>query len=641
VSQDYVPIEDYGAIGNLRTVALVSRLGSIDWCCLPRLDSGSVFAALLDRRRGGRFRIGPAGAWRRGEQHYVAGTNVLETHWDLAGARLTLTDFMPLRGSITGSGDPPTAPRIFRILRAHGEACAVELEWSPRFDYARARMQLDASGPEVFATAGSERVGLTGLPVAPVIIPGEDEGPVLRARFTVRPSNPVPLLCWYGETEPAWPLAGWERALRTTTESWLEWVHAREHGERADFAGEWQPLLERSGLALKLLTYPSTGAIAAAATASLPEEIGGERNWDYRYTWIRDASFTGQALVALGHRREAIDFLQWVERISMRDGQPRRLHLMYTLHGETEIPETVLEHLEGYRGSRPVRIGNKAAEQFQLDIYGELLDAAYELARLDVGIDEDLWRFLTHVTDEACRRWREPDFGIWEVRSKPRHFVYSKLMVYVALDRALRLAQRFRLRGDLDRWRRTRDKVRRTILERGFDEERGAFVQAFGSQALDAANLLIPVAGLLDVHDPRVQATIDRSLEELTEGGVVYRYRTDQVDDGLAGHEGAFGLTTFWMVDALALSGRLEEAQAMFEGAANRVNHVGLFAEQFDPGTGAFLGNFPQAFTHLGLINSAIYIAHAAGKPIPSPPPIGSPEEQRESAGAGTTPPVS
>jgi GH15 family glucan-1,4-alpha-glucosidase len=627
--RSYTPIEDYGAIGNLRTVALVSRYGSIDWCCLPSLDCGSVFGAILDVHRGGRFRVSPAGRTDRAEQRYLEHTNVLQTRWSVDGARFSVTDFMPLRGSITAPGDPPTAPRIFRILQSeHGEV-EVAVEWSPRFDYARSSMRFEREGGVVVAHGNGERISLAGLPCEPRVV-GEDDRPALHARFTVRPGEPVALLTWYGDDEREWPLSGWEAALGRTQAAWRGWVDSRDRPAGGDFGGGWQGLLERSGLALKLLTYPTTGAIAAAATASLPEEIGGVRNWDYRYTWIRDASFTGQALVALGHRCEAVAFLEWAEAVSMAGPSPRKLHLMYTLGGDPEIPEYELDHLEGYRGSRPVRIGNGAAGQFQLDIYGELFDAAYELVRLGVKVTGQRWDFLTFVANEACRRWTEPDFGIWEVRAEPRHFVHSKVMVFSALDRAIRLARSEGLPADVERWSRTREAVRRSILENGYDAERGAFVQAYGSKALDAANLLIPMSGLLPADDPRVQSTIDRSLEELTEDGVVYRYRTDEVDDGVAGHEGAFGLTTFWMVDALALSGRTEEAVEMFEAAAGRANHVGLFAEQFDPASGAFRGNFPQAFTHIGLITSAVYIAHARGKPIPAPAPLGSAEERGE-----------
>jgi GH15 family glucan-1,4-alpha-glucosidase len=623
----YAAVEDYGAIGNLRTVALVSRYGSIDWCCLPSLDCGSVFGAILDARRGGRFQVSPVGRSDRGEQRYLEHTNVLETSWSADGVRFSVTDFMPLHGSITGPGNPPTAPRIFRILRTEGGEVEATVEWSPRFDYARSSMRFEVDGGVVVARGNGERISLAGLPCERRV-EEQDDRPVLRARFTVLPGEPIALVTWYGEDDQEWPLARWERALGRTEAAWRDWVDSRDRSAGGDFGGGWQRLLDRSGLALKLLTYPTTGAIAAAVTTSLPEEIGGVRNWDYRYTWIRDASFTGQALVALGHRREAIAFLEWAEAVSMKGASPRKLHLMYTLGGDPEIPEYELDHLEGYRGSRPVRIGNGAAQQFQLDIYGELLDAAYELVRLGVKVTGPLWEFLTFVADEACRRWKEPDFGIWEVRAEPRHFVHSKVMVFLALDRAISLARSQGLQADIARWSRTRDAVRTSVLANGYDEERGAFVQAYGSKALDAANLLIPMSGLLPPDDPRVVSTIDRSLEELTENGVVYRYRTDQVDDGIAGHEGAFGLTTFWMVDALALAGRVDEAVAMFEAAARRANHVGLFAEQFDPASGAFRGNFPQAFTHIGLINSAVYIAHAQGKPIPAPAPPGSREER-------------
>jgi GH15 family glucan-1,4-alpha-glucosidase len=630
----YPPIEDYGAIGNLRTTALVSRFGSIDWCCLPKVDSGSVFGAILDHRRGGRFRVSPAGELRRGEQRYLEGTNVLETAWDVGAAKVTVTDFMPLHGSILGAGHPPTSPRIYRVVRCDGGDCEVEVEWAPRFDYARAEMRIEERDGGVVAEGGGERIVLAGLPGAVRTEEGES-GPTVRASLRISAGDVVPLVTTYGNDDAERALAQWEDALRGTVEAWREWLDSREQPERCDFAGEWQPLLERSGLALKLLTYPDTGGIVAAATTSLPEKIGGVRNWDYRYTWIRDASFTAQAFVALGRRDEAVDFLEWAEHVSMRDEAEGRLHLMYTVDGEADIPEEELPHLEGYRRSRPVRIGNKASKQFQLDIYGELLDAAYELVRLGIDIDEGLWRFLSRVADKACARWQKPDYGIWEVRTEPRHFVYSKVMVWVALDRALRLAEAFELDGDLDRWRSTREAVRASILERGWNAERGAFVQSYDSTALDAANLLIPIVGFLPIDDPRVQATIDLSLEELTENGLVHRYRTDDADDGLPGQEGAFGLTTFWMIDALALSGRLEEAREMFDGVARRANHVGLYSEEFDPESGAFLGNFPQAFTHIGFINSAVYIAHAEGEPIPSPSPIGTPEEQREELGSG------
>ena len=629
---DYPAIEDYAAIGNLRTTALVSRFGSLDWCCMPQLDSPSVFAAILDHRRGGRFRVAPATGPQRGEQSYHHDTNVLDTWWESADGRLTVTDFMPLSGEVGRNGGAP--PVIYRVLRCAGGEVEVEIEWCPRFDYARSFPSMQCGPASAVAIDGSAMVSLTGLPAAGEITESMDGGPALNVRLRLRDGDVVPLVLEYSNAGDGVPATrpdptAWETALEATATMWRNWLHNRDAGEQCDFAGPWQELVDRSGLALKLLTYPRTGAIAAAATASLPEHIGGERNWDYRYTWIRDASFTAQALVALGHSDEAVEFLRWAEDVTRRDAASGgELHLMYTLDGVADIPERELTHLEGYRGSTPVRVGNKAAGQFQLDIYGELLDAAWEMVRLGVDIDEELWPFLSDVADQACANWNRPDYGIWEVRSEPRHFVYSKVMVWVALDRALRIAERFGLPADTERWTSTRDAVHSTVLERGYSEERGVFVQAFGDTALDAANLNIPLVGFLPVEDPRVQSTLDVYLDELTEDGLVYRYRTDATDDGLAGEEGAFGLTTFWMIDALALSGRIEEARTMFEGVARRANHVGLFAEQFDPRSGAFLGNFPQAFTHIGLINSAVYIAHAEGRTVPSPAPLGSREER-------------
>jgi GH15 family glucan-1,4-alpha-glucosidase len=623
-SSSYTPIENYGAIGNLRSVALVSVDGSIDWCCLPELDSPSVFAAILDHNKGGRFRIAPSGRYRS-QQRYVEGTNVLETLFETDGGRVTLIDFMPLRGSIIGSGTPPTTPQIHRILRCEENAVDVAIEWSPQADYARARMQIVPVEGGFQATWGTESLTL-GLarPVSTEIVDSET-CPVLRARMHLRAGESTALVTRYGSSEARCDLAGCRAALDDTVAAWREWVHHCERPESCVFGGRWHDQVVRSGLALKLLVHPDTGAIAAAPTTSLPEEIGGVRNWDYRFTWIRDAAFTGQALFALGHRAEALDFLTWAEHVSMAEGDAFKLQIMYGLHGETELPERVLEHLEGYRGSRPVRIGNGAAKQRQLDVYGELLSSAFELIRLGGALSPELMSFLSKVADQACAAWREPDYGIWEVRGGPRHFVYSKVMVCLALDRAILLAERYGMPGNVVMWRRERDAVHRVVLTEGFDESVGAFVQSFGSKALDASNLLIPIVGFLPFDDPRVQGTIDRTLERLTDNGVVYRYLTD---DGLPGGEGAFLLTTFWMVDALVLSGRLEEAREMFEGAAGRANHLGLYAEEFDPRLGTFLGNFPQAFSHIGFINSALYLAHAEGRPAPAP--VGSREHGRQ-----------
>ena len=620
----YTPIEDYGAIGNLRTVALVSRTGSIDWLCAPDLDSPSIFAAILDHRRGGRFRVGAVDAMA-GEQRYLPNTNILETSFRAAG-RITVTDFMPVRAPLAGLAPDPAPAVIYRLVRCEGAPMEVEIEWSPRFDYARNRTKVDRLSDGAQAAGGGEQLVLGGLP-SPPEIHDTPLGPVVRGRFRLQPGEQLPLVTGHGAASPPAGLEDCLSALRRSEAAWRDWVHQCGADSGCPFAGPAHGQVVRSGLALKLLTHRHTGAIAAAATTSLPEEIGGVRNWDYRYTWIRDAGMTAQALVSVGHQVEARDFLLWTEGVAEARGERAfGLQIMYGLHGERELPELELDHLDGYCGSRPVRIGNAAAEQVQLDIYGELLESAFELTRIGGAVTAELWGFLTQVADRAAAAWMEPDYGIWEVRGGKRHFVYSKLMVWVALDRAIRLAWKLGLPGNVDSWRRARGEVRAAILERGYDPDLGAFVQSFGSAELDASLLLMPMVDFLPATDPRVQGTIDRVLERLTENGLVYRYHAD---DGLPGGEGAFGLTTFWMIDALALSGRLDEARAMFEGVTARANHVGLYAEEFDTQSGAFLGNFPQAFSHVGFINSARYLAEAAGEHT-APAPMGTPEHRRE-----------
>jgi GH15 family glucan-1,4-alpha-glucosidase len=618
----YLPIADYGAIGNLRTVALVGRNGSIDWCCLPALAGASVFGALLDHQRGGRFRVAPARACRS-EQRYRGDTCVLETHFVAEGGDLLLTDFMPLRGTIIGAHDPETEPSIYRLLHCTGGEVEVEVAWSPRFDYARAETRVERIEGGFLAHAAGERLVLGGA-LGEAEIAGTGAGPEVRARFSLRAGEARALVVRYSaddvrhapqRADPRVDLEGAVRLLRDTSDTWVRWAHDNEERPTSCWAGEWNQAVTRSELTLKLLTHPDTGAIAAAPTTSLPEDIGGVRNWDYRYSWVRDSSFVVQALHSLGHGAEAQDFLNFVERAARRgSGRDHGLQIMYGLHGETDLPEHTLEHLEGYRGSRPVRVGNAAAGQRQHDTYGELIDAAYELARRGEELEPDDWSFLSQVAERACHSWREADSGIWEMRGPERHYTHSKVMVWVALDRAVRMADRWGLEGNVERWRQTRDMLYGLILRRGYDEEVGAFTLSFGSRALDAATLRFPVQEFISTEDPRMQSTIDRILERLTENGLVYRYR---IDDGLPGDEGAFGLCTFWLVDALILSDRLDEAQEIFEGIMRRANHVGLYSEQIDPASGEFLGNFPQAFTHLGVINSALYLARAEERPIP------------------------
>jgi len=630
VRREYLSISDYAAIGNLRSVALIGRDGSIDWCCFPEMDEPSVFAAILDLERGGSFRVAPRGM-ERGEQEYLEDSNVLRTTFRGDGFLLSIVDFMPLAGAIEGSGGARSPAEIHRLITVEGGEAEVDVLWSPRFDYARAAPVIVRGSGGFVATAGEHTLALGGLDEGEGKVLDDGAGPAVVARLRLRPAEPRVLVTRWGSEERGCGLTATEELLEETLSAWQGWVRSDGGDGGYAWAGSYSPLVTRSELALKLLTHNDTGAIAAAPTTSLPEEIGGVRNWDYRFTWIRDASLTAQALVSLGHSREAEDFLLWAERVSEAScGDDWRVQIMYGLHGEADLTEVELGHLEGYRGSRPVRTGNAAAKQLQLDVYGELLDSAYELVRRGRELEAPLLDFLGGLADRAAVCWREPDFGIWEVRRDPLHFVYSKMMIWVALDRALHLAGTLPLPGDHDAWSRARAEVRASILEHGYNRELGAFTQAYENRAMDASNLMLPLHEFLPFDDPRVQGTIDRTLRELTRNGMVYRYRTDEADDGLPGGEGAFGLCTFWMVDALALSGRLDEAWEIFDGMAARANHVGLLPEQIDSDSGDFLGNFPQAFSHIGLINSRLYLAHAEGKPTPGPAPIGTRQHRRE-----------
>jgi GH15 family glucan-1,4-alpha-glucosidase len=616
---DYKPISDYAVIGNLRTVALIGRDGSIDWCCFPHLDRGSVFAAILDAKRGGRFKVSAPGI-EMGEQQYVKDTNVLETRFVSGGGRLTVTDFMPLSGDIHVCGRSNAPHEIHRVLHAEGEDREVEIEWSPRFDYARAIPRIEKKGNGWIAAGPADTMTLCGVEDAR--ISDEGFGPVLRSRFRIRSGDRRVIVTRWGSEDTDLPPEDSITMSRETAAIWEEWAHREGVVRAEEWAGEWLPMVVRSELLLKLLTHADTGAIAAAPTTSLPETIGGVRNWDYRYTWIRDASLTVQALVSMGHKSEAIELLYWMERVSAaRCEEEWNLQIMYGLHGESDLDEKGLEHLEGYRGSRPVNIGNGAAKQFQLETYGELLNTGYELVRRGKKLEPKLSEFIGRVVEHLLGVWEKPDYGIWEMRAGARHFTYSKIMAWVALDRAILLAERHGFQGDAVQWRRERETVRGQILENGYNRDLGAFTLAYDSRDLDAANLRIPLLEFLPIDDPRVQGTIDRTIEQLTEKGLVYRYHTD---DGLPGEEGAFGLCSFWLSDALALSKRLDEAWEFFTTMARHANHVGLFSEQIDPATGEFLGNFPQAFTHIGFINSLLYLAYGEGKKIPEHAPIGS-----------------
>ncbi|HEX2095086.1 MAG TPA: glycoside hydrolase family 15 protein [Longimicrobiaceae bacterium] len=612
---EYRPISDYALIGNRHTCALVARDGSIDWCCLPHLDSPSVFGAILDARRGGRWRIAPAGP-TSATRSYLGSSAVLRTEFRGAGGVLHLTDFLPIRRGGKDRQSESSHCIVRHLLCVDGEV-EVDVEWTPRPNYAREDVVLTRDGVVVHARSPGYELALAGFPEH---VPLALDGASARTRIRLRAGEGFNLACAWSGADPhpvAWTA---HEHLEATLAWWEEWAGSCR---LPDGTEEWRELMFRSGMVLKLLTNEESGAIAASPTTSLPEEIGGVRNWDYRFCWVRDSSMISRALLALGHDGDARDFLAFLESAAAQHHDPARIQVVYGLRGETHLPEYTLGHLDGYRGSSPVRIGNAAAHQRQLDIYGELLDAACELKRIGGDITPAQWEWLRHVADYVCRIWRETDRGIWEMRGPERHFTYSKVMCWVALDRALALAGVLGWRGDAAPWRREREAIHTVVLEQGFDPLQGSFTQSFGSPTLDASSLLIPITGFLPPDDPRVHGTIDATLRTLTRDGLVFRYPAGETPDGVGGGEGAFGICTFWLAQALALCGRVREAREVFEGMATRANDVGLFPEEIDPATGEFLGNFPQAFTHVGLVNAARAVGYAleCGPASPGPPP--------------------
>lgn len=589
----YRPIGDYALIGDAHTAALVSREGAIDWCCWPHLDSPAVFCRLLDADRGGSFHVRPGSTFRV-SRAYVGVTNVLATTFQTASGQVRLTDFMPAeRRTVDRRGeDIGESHRLLRLIEGLSGDVDLEVNFRPTFDYARAQTTIELDDGGAIARGGGQVLRLA----APASLSLSSDGSAI-GRIRVRQGDRAWVTLTGGaKVDPGGP----EAALNETLAYWRQWA------DRCTYRGRYEQEVRRSALALKLLTFEPTGALVAAPTTSLPEEIGGVRNWDYRYTWLRDSTLILYALQTIGYHDEALDFFDWLEALclSCQDN----VQIMYRLDGGRDMPEQVLPHLEGYRGSRPVRIGNGAAGQKQLDIYGEVLDAAHLCFEGMRDLDPRLLSVLALLADRAAARWEEPDQGIWEVRTGPRHFLYSKLLCWVALDRAVRLAEAEQLHGDVAGWRRTRDEIRDAILTRGYNEKLGAFTQAFDGSALDASALVIPLVGFLPPTDPRVQSTVRRIQEQLTSNGLVYRYLAE---DGLFGGEATFALCSFWLVDNLALSGCIDEARELFERLLGYANDVGLLSEEIDPVTRELLGNFPQGFTHLALIRSALHLAKA------------------------------
>lgn len=602
----YKPIESYGIIGDMHSVALVGMDGSIDWCCLPYFDSPSVFAAILDDQKGGAFRLAATEA-HTCKQMYLPDTNVLLTRFLAPGCVGEVCDFMPIHRDAWGVYKVGRH-QIVRIARAVRGEVRFRLECRPALDFARRshRFILDRRGA-IFDGDGID-LGL----ISPVPLTQDGDGAV--AEFVLRAGECRSFILRQVEDyttahDLLEEAPDGEEAYARTIDFWRRWI------ARSSYQGRWREIVNRSALVLKLLTFEPTGAIVAAPTCSLPEELGGVRNWDYRYTWIRDAAFTLYAFLRLGFTDEAGRFMEWLSaRISEKDGPSGPLQIMYGIDGRHELPEQALPHLSGYCGSRPVRVGNGAANQLQLDIYGELIDSLYLHDKHGQPIAYDTWRHVRRMADWVAHNWELADEGIWEVRGGRRHFVYSKLQCWVALDRALRLAAKRSLPVDRERLGAVRDRIYETIMDKGYDPQRQTFVQSFGGAALDASNLLMPLLLFISPGDPRMLGTLDRTLEELVSDSLVHRYELGRgAGDGLAGGEGTFSICTFWLVEALARAGRVNEARFIFEKMLTYANHLGLYAEEIGP-SGEALGNFPQAFTHLGLISAAFALDRALGR---------------------------
>ncbi|HEY2598001.1 MAG TPA: glycoside hydrolase family 15 protein [Candidatus Dormibacteraeota bacterium] len=618
----FPPIADYAFLSDCEVNALIAPSGRVEWMCLPRPDSPSVFAAILDRAAGS-FRFGPAGVAVPAGRRYLPGTLVLETTWRTRTGWMIVRDALcigPWYHEQRRSGThrrPPTDHEAEHILLRTAK-CVVgsvelSLDCSPVFDYGKAAAHWEYSGPgygEAIASGGQGDVPLrlvTDLNIG-------FEGPGAHATKTLRQGEKAYVaLCWprsqYSASKELWaehpPPAtvddAFERVERTA-DFWREWINRGEFPEHP-----WQSFLQRSALTLKGLTYSPTGALLAAPTTSLPETIGGERNWDYRYTWIRDGTFMLWGLYTLGFAREANDFFYFIADVATGK---RELQIMYGIGGEHELVEKTLDHLSGYEASRPVRIGNGAYNQKQHDVWGAVLDSVYLHTKSRDYLPEVVWPILKHAVECAIANWKEPDRGIWEVRGEPQHFTSSKLMCWVACDRGARLAE---LHGDKDlavSWQKVADEIKSDICEKGVDK-RGVFVQHYGSDALDASVLLIPLVRFLPPDDPRVRATVLAIREELTEDGMVLRYRTEETDDGLRGEEGTFTICSFWLVSALAEIGEVVKARQLCEKMLSYASPLQLYAEEIDPRSGRHLGNFPQAFSHLALINAVMHVINA------------------------------
>jgi GH15 family glucan-1,4-alpha-glucosidase len=584
-------IEDYALVGDCQTAALVARDGSIDWLCLPRFDSGACFAALLGTPEHGRWLVAPATEVRAVRRQYRDGTLVLETEFETDDATVAVIDSMPIRSQVAD---------LVRIVEGRRGQVPMRMELAMRFDYGSIVPWVQQVDGGISAIAGPDKLRL----ITPVTLTGEDFKTV--ASFTVSEGQRIPFtLTWFpSHHAPPEPLDP-EESLEWTTRWWREW------SGRCQSDGRWHEPVRRSLITLKALTYAPTGGIVAAPTTSLPERIGGVRNWDYRYCWLRDATFTLYALVNSGYVEEARAWREWLIRAAA--GVPSQAHIMYGVGGERRLPELELPWLPGYEGSAPVRIGNGAHSQFQLDVYGELLDAMHQCWRAGLDPGEAGWRVERALLEYLESAWERPDMGIWEVRGPRRHFTHSKMMAWVAMDRGVKGIEAFGLPGPVERWRAIRDEIHRQVCREGYDANRGAFVQFYGSKLLDASLLMMPLVGFLPADDPRVRGTVDAIERELTRDGFVERYETVPEVDGLPPGEATFLLCSFWLADNFALLGRHDDAVRLFERLLAIRNDVGLLSEGYDANARRLLGNFPQAFSHIGLVNTARNLSRAGG----------------------------
>jgi GH15 family glucan-1,4-alpha-glucosidase len=587
-------IEDYALIGDCETAALVGKDGSLDWLCLPRFDSGACFAALLGAPEHGRWQIVPAGEIRKVSRRYREGTIILETTFETDDGAVTLIDGMAIRAE---------HPVLIRCVRGERGQVQMKMHLAIRFDFGSIVpwvTRLEEGG--IRAVAGPDTIYLRSQ----VPLHGEDHNTV--AEFTVAEGQEVPfILSWHSSHERDWRPVDPMKLLRRAESSWRKW------SKGCDCVGPWGEPLLRSLLTLKALTYAPSGGVVAAPTTSLPEQLGGVRNWDYRLCWIRDATFTLYALMAAGYKEEARSWREWLLRAAA--GNPDKLQIMYGLAGERRLMEWEVDWLPGYENSHPVRIGNGAYKQFQLDVYGELLDVMYQSRRVGLPPESAAWDLEKAIVNFLETAWKNPDEGIWEVRGPRRHFTHSKVMAWVAFDRAIKMVEKFDVEGPVDRWRTLRDAVHNEVCDQGFDRDKNSFVQYYSSTEPDASLLMIPLVGFLPANDPRVAGTVACIERELLHDGFVHRYKTHPEIDGLPPGEGVFLPCTLWLADNYVLLGRHEEAEKVFERMLGLCNDVGLISEEYDPQTGRLVGNFPQAFTHVGLINTAMNLRRQVGHP--------------------------